>query len=233
MSVDERSSPWWRCRPLILAALLAALIPLLWPGLPPLTDLPGHVARWHIAMAPAASPLRGYYHIRWALIGNLGADLLALLLTPLIGLLPAAKLIVIATSLAAMAGLLWLAREAHGRIPPTIFFALPFLFGWPFQMGFVNFALAQAMAFAGCALGLRLARTGTILGTLMGFGVAQTLSMRFRGIPLFDAPTWVTVPGGAVTGNNLVWKKVTFAGMVSVNVALGYDTLPVLVIRSP
>jgi hypothetical protein len=42
--------------------------------------------------------------------------------------------------------------------------------------------------------GLRLARTGTILGALMGFGVAQTLSMRFRGIPLFDAPTWVTVP---------------------------------------
>jgi predicted permease len=42
--------------------------------------------------------------------------------------------------------------------------------------------------------GLRLARTGTILGAMMGFGVAQTLSMRFRGIPLFDAPTWVLVP---------------------------------------
>jgi predicted permease len=42
--------------------------------------------------------------------------------------------------------------------------------------------------------GLRLARTGTILGALMGFGVAQTLSMQFRGIPLFDAPTWVLVP---------------------------------------
>ncbi|MFL5381938.1 MAG: FtsX-like permease family protein [Longimicrobiaceae bacterium] len=42
--------------------------------------------------------------------------------------------------------------------------------------------------------GLRLARTGTILGALMGFGVAQTLSMRFRGIPLFDAPTWLVVP---------------------------------------
>jgi len=42
--------------------------------------------------------------------------------------------------------------------------------------------------------GLRLARTGTILGAMMGFGVAQTLSMRFRGIPLFDAPTWLLVP---------------------------------------
>ena len=29
---------------------------------------------------------------------------------------------------------------------------------------------------------------------MMGFGVAQTLSMRFRGIPLFDPPTWVLVP---------------------------------------
>jgi ABC-type antimicrobial peptide transport system permease subunit len=42
--------------------------------------------------------------------------------------------------------------------------------------------------------GLRLARTGTILGALMGFGAAQTLSMRFRGIPIFDPPTWIVVP---------------------------------------
>jgi predicted permease len=42
--------------------------------------------------------------------------------------------------------------------------------------------------------GLRLARTGTILGALMGFGVAQTLSMRFRGISIFDPPTWFAVP---------------------------------------
>ena len=42
--------------------------------------------------------------------------------------------------------------------------------------------------------GLRLARTGAILGALMAFGVAQTLSLRFRGIPLWDAPTWIAVP---------------------------------------
>jgi ABC-type antimicrobial peptide transport system permease subunit len=42
--------------------------------------------------------------------------------------------------------------------------------------------------------GLRLARTGTLLGTLLAYGVAQTLSLRFRGIPLFDAPTWIAVP---------------------------------------
>jgi hypothetical protein len=42
--------------------------------------------------------------------------------------------------------------------------------------------------------GLRLARTGTLLGTLLAYGMAQTLSLRFRGIPLFDAPTWIAVP---------------------------------------
>lgn len=49
--------------------------------------------------------------------------------------------------------------------------------------------------------GLRLARAGTIFGALMAFGVAQTLSLRFRGIPLFDAPVWISVPLilGAVT----------------------------------
>jgi predicted lysophospholipase L1 biosynthesis ABC-type transport system permease subunit len=42
--------------------------------------------------------------------------------------------------------------------------------------------------------GLRLARAGTLFGAMMGFGVAQTLSMQFRGIPLFDLPTWLLVP---------------------------------------
>ena len=72
--------------------------------------------------------------------------------------------------------------------------------------------------------GLRLARTGTILGALMGFGVAQTLSMRFRGIPLFDGATWGTVPAvlAAVT---LVasWIPARRAARVDPMVALRSD----------
>jgi predicted lysophospholipase L1 biosynthesis ABC-type transport system permease subunit len=72
--------------------------------------------------------------------------------------------------------------------------------------------------------GLRLARTGTILGALMGFGVAQTLSMRFRGIPLFDAPTWVLVPM-ALAAVTLVasWIPARRAARVDPMVALRSD----------
>ncbi|MFO3796683.1 MAG: S1C family serine protease, partial [Anaerolineales bacterium] len=38
--------------------------------------------------------------------------------------------------------LLWIAREVHGRIPPTALFALPLAYSYPFQFGFVNFALS-------------------------------------------------------------------------------------------
>ncbi|KRB82275.1 hypothetical protein ASE00_09315 [Sphingomonas sp. Root710] len=157
MTADD-SPPWWQRPALLAAVVLLGIVPLLWPPLPPLTDLPGHVARWHIATADAASPLHRFYAIRWALIGNLGTDLLAMALVPLFGPIGAGKAIMLLILLLGGAAMLWLAREAHGRVPPTALFALPFLYGWPFQMGFANFVLAQALAFAALALWLRLGR---------------------------------------------------------------------------
>ena len=91
-------------------------------------------------------------------MGNLGVDLLLLVLTPLFGLEPAVKLIVLAIPPLTAAGFLWVAREVHGRIPPTAFFALPFIYGFPFLFGFVNFALSVALAFLAFGLWLRLGR---------------------------------------------------------------------------
>ena len=56
--------------------------------------------------------------------------------------------------------MLWVAREVHGRIPPTALFAVPFAYNFPFLFGFVNFALSMALAFLAFALWLRLARLG-------------------------------------------------------------------------
>ena len=59
-----------------------------------------------------------------------------------------------------VAGLLWICREVNGEVQPTALFALPLAYGHPFHFGFVNFALAMAlalMAFAfGCARAARL-----------------------------------------------------------------------------
>lgn len=154
---------WWQTRGFVALMALAATIPLLWPDVPPLVDLPGHMGRYRVQLAIGDDPwLARWYDFRWSLIGNLGIDLLIIPLAPLLGLEGAVKLIVVAIPALTVAGLLWIAREVHGRIPATALFALPLAYSYPFQFGFANFALAMALALNGFALWLRLARLGRL-----------------------------------------------------------------------
>lgn len=150
---------WWQTRWFVLVAALVACVPLLWPDIPPLVDLPGHMGRYRVQLDRGAHPwLAEWYRFEWALIGNLGFDLLIEPLAPLLGLERAVKLIVIAIPALTVTGLLWIAREVQGRIPPTALFALPLAYGYPFQFGFVNFALSMALALCLFGLWLRMAR---------------------------------------------------------------------------
>jgi hypothetical protein len=157
--VSGECRPWWESRLCLALVVLATMVPLLYPPIPPLVDLLGHMGRYRVELDLAHSHwLRQYYDYHWAAIGNLGVDLLVIPLGKLFGLEPAVKLIVIAIPPLTAAGFLWVAREVHGRIPPTAFFALPFIYGFPFLFGFVNFALSVALAFLAFGLWLRLGR---------------------------------------------------------------------------
>ncbi|WP_170841881.1 hypothetical protein [Sphingomonas gellani] len=150
---------WWQTRWFVIAVTLAATIPLLWPTVPPLVDLPGHMGRYRVQLSIGHDPwLSQWYDFRWSLIGNLGIDLLVVPLAKVFGLELAVKLIVMTIPALTVAGLLWIAREVHGRIPATALFALPLAYSYPFQFGFVNFALSMAIALNLFALWLRLAR---------------------------------------------------------------------------
>ncbi|HXH17302.1 MAG TPA: hypothetical protein VNJ10_14370 [Sphingomonas sp.] len=163
MTTSATQVPWWERRWLLAAIVLACAIPLLWPALPPLSDLPGHMGRWHIAMALHDSPsLARYYDYAWAPIPNLGLDLLVPAVSQVLAFETATKVVVIAIPVLTAAGLLWTAYEAHGRVPPTAIFALPMVYAWPFQFGFVNFTLSQALAFCALALWLRWGRSGRL-----------------------------------------------------------------------
>jgi hypothetical protein len=154
---------WWQTRWFVVAMVIAAVIPLLWPDIPPLVDLPGHMGRYRVQLDGAAYPwLAEWYDFRWALIGNLGVDLLIEPLAPIIGLELAVKLIIMAIPALTVSGLLWIAREVHGRIPATALFALPLAYSYPFQFGFVNFALSMALALNLFALWLRMGRLGSL-----------------------------------------------------------------------
>ena len=157
--VAESVRPWWESRLCLALVVLATMVPLLCPPIPPLVDLFGHMGRYRVELDLNQSPfLQQYYDYHWAAIGNLGVDLLIIPLGKLFGLELAVKLIVIAIPPLTAAGFLWVAREVHGRVPPTAFFALPFIYGFPFLFGFANFALSVALAFLAFGLWLRLGR---------------------------------------------------------------------------
>ena len=187
--------PWWESRLCLALVVLATMIPLLYPPVPPLVDLFGHMGRYRVELDLAHSPwLKQYYDYHWAAIGNLGVDLLVIPLGQLIGLEPAVKLIVIAVPPLTAAGFLWVAREVHGRIPPTAFVALPFIYGYPFLFGFVNFALSVALAFLAFGLWLRLGRLGkTVLRGLLFVPIslvvffAHTYGWGLLGLMCFSA----------------------------------------------
>ena len=156
---EGMARPWWETRYAVAVAVLLAFVPLLYPPVPPLVDLLGHMGRFRVELDLATSPeLQRFYAFNWLPIGNLGVDLLVYPLARLIGLEPAVKLVVLCIAPLTVAGFLWVAREVHHRIPPTAYFALPFVFGFPFMFGFVNFALAMALAMLAFGLWLRLAR---------------------------------------------------------------------------
>jgi hypothetical protein len=143
----------------MLALVLISAVPLLWPKVPPLVDLLGHMGRYRVELDLQTSPwLKRYYGFHWAAIGNLGVDLLIIPFSKLFGLELGVKLIVMAIPPLTVAGLLWVAKEVHGRLPPTALFALPFVYSHPFMYGFVNYVLSIALAFLAFGLWLHLGR---------------------------------------------------------------------------
>lgn len=155
---------WWQTRWFMLAAIVAAIVPLLWPPIAPFTDLLGHLGSYRVELDLANDPrLAKWYDFHWMLIGNLGIEILVLPLAKLFGLELAVKLIVMTIPALTVGGLLLLAREAHGRIPATAIFALPLAYNFPLHFGFVNFALAMAFALLAAALWLRLGQVGRLV----------------------------------------------------------------------
>ena len=207
---------FWQTRAFIALLVLITIVPLLWPDIPPLTDLPGHMGRYKVQLDIGNSPfLARYYEFHWAVIGNLGVDLLVIPLSAIFGLELAVKLVVIAIPALTVLGFLWVAREVHGQVPPTALFALPFAYGHPFQFGFVNSSLSMAFAFLAFALWLRLGRSGQLKlraalfvpismliwvthtfgwGTLglMAFS-AEAVRQHDKGRPWYEAVVWAGI----------------------------------------
>lgn len=238
MQGAEPPRRWWQTRTFVLLAALAATIPLWWPTIPPIVDLPGHMGRYAVELGYDRVPaFREWYGFRWALIGNLGVDLLIVPVAKLFGIELGVKLIAMATVALTAGGLLWVAREVHGRVPPTALFALPFAYGHPFLFGFINFSLAMALALCAFALWLRMARLGAArvrpwvfapLSVLLwlchayGWGFlgvlafsAELVRQRDRGQPWWRCPllaAWHCVPMAIPLALMVAWRSGAVGG---------------------
>src|SRR5882757_8313483 len=88
--------PWWESALCLGLVVFATALPLIYPSVPPLVDLLGHMGRYRVELDLNQSAwLQRYYDYHWAAIGNLGVDLLVIPLAKLFGLEPAVKMIVL------------------------------------------------------------------------------------------------------------------------------------------
>lgn len=194
--MDRAARHWWETRWFALAAILASCVPLLWPALPPLADLPGHVGRYHIAAAIGGSAdLQRHWSFEWALVGNLGVDLIVQLVSPLLDAERATKLVVLLIPPLWVSGLILLSRQAGGRLSPAAAFAFPLAYCYPFQLGFVNFMLAGGLALHALALWAWLERRPGIRAALfvpvaLALWVAHSFGWGMFGLLAFAAE-WV------------------------------------------
>lgn len=152
--------PWWMRRTALIGFFILIMLPFLYPAIPPLTDLPGHMGQYRVEADHALSPaLQQYYALHWHLNGNLGADLILLPLGQLLGLEPATRILIMLVPVLTLLGFFNLARTVHGTVPPATLFAMPLVFNTPFLFGFVNYSLSMALMLNAFALWLRLGQS--------------------------------------------------------------------------
>jgi hypothetical protein len=152
---------WWTSSALWFAMGLTTAIPFFFVDVPPLTDLPNHIARYYVFLNTDHSPfLSNYYNVHWELIGNLGIDIVVRAIGPFLGAELATRIAVGIIPPLTVAGIYSTSSALNGKVAPSALVALPLAYNWPLYTGFVNFSLSAAMALLIFALWIRLRSYG-------------------------------------------------------------------------
>lgn len=149
----------WHWIPLLS---LLAILPFLFVRVPPLVDVPGHIGRFAVQLAPADSILHRYFVFTWRPTLNLGADLIVQALHPLLGPVVAMWLVCAAVPALTVLGLLAVTRRLNPGGAAALPLALLFVYNDSFLWGFVNYALSAALSLCGWALWMALERRNAV-----------------------------------------------------------------------
>lgn len=142
-------------RLLILFLTLLSTLPLIYPRVAPLVDLPAHIGRFAVAQNQNDPFLSSFYLFQWRPIGNIGLDFPVLLLAKLVGVEAATKLLVISIPALMTLGVLLTYRRLHGNISPYAVLAACLVYSMPFHWGFVNFWFGIAVGWLFAWIDLR------------------------------------------------------------------------------
>ena len=143
----------------VLAIFLASLAPVLSVPVFPMVDFYDHLSRYFVlSRLPGDGFLSQNYQAAWAVLPNIGLDVVGVGLMRLFSPLASAHVIVLSIFATQYFGVLFFNRQLTGRISLlTAILAAPLLYSFIFTWGFANFLLGLGLVFwaAGAWVALR------------------------------------------------------------------------------
>lgn len=125
----------------------ASALPFMVAPIPILPDMFSHIGRYHVMNNLGDPWLRQYFAFDWHITGNLGSDLLMVLLGPLLGTEKAAYLVAGAIPPLMIWGIYRLSKAIYGRVEPPAYFAIILVWSFTYHHGFINWWLGVALVF--------------------------------------------------------------------------------------
>jgi hypothetical protein len=129
----------------LLAAALVMAAPLWSVWAPAMPDYPAHLASFALIQKGEGNHI---YHLKWAFVPNLAAEVLVPLLARLIGLVAATKLFLTAAIFLWVLGPGAIHRALYGRTGIAPLFGSFFAYNANFVWGFFNYYFAAGLSFA-------------------------------------------------------------------------------------
>jgi len=158
---------------LLLGAV--TLSPLLWARVPPLVDLPSHLARmWILVHGAEIPPLASNYAVHWRMLPDMAMDLIVPVLSILMPVEVAGRVFIALTMLALIGGTAALHRAIYGRVGLWPVWSMLFVYnaelfwGFPtlFASGVYLFAFAGWITTGRWRLGPRIATFAAVATVL-------------------------------------------------------------------
>ncbi|KMS60189.1 hypothetical protein V474_00420 [Novosphingobium barchaimii LL02] len=124
-----------------------AMLPVLLAWTPQMTDYPSHLAGYKVMLDHGHDPfLTRYFLFKWEWTGNLGAELLMVPLTPLLGLEEAGRFIVAMIPFLSGMAIMAVEWSLRKRIGVGAILAFAMIWSPSLLMGFLNYSLSLAFA---------------------------------------------------------------------------------------